>query len=223
MMQETESRRSGSRWVSLGDACRLMGVNETTLRNWADGGVVRAFRTPGGHRRFLREDLLAAMQRAAESPSGRVMPSQTITSVTTRRIRRLLHGDRVESFPWYEEMDEAAKGRMRLFGRRLLDVTESLMERKRPSPQALDEVRVIGEEYGEVLTQRGLSLRELMEAFVFFRTPLTESVRSMARRRASDADALAQAWHSVETVADVVMIAMVDAYERSRNGNKGSA
>ena len=62
-----------------------------------------------------------------------------------------------------------------------------------------------------------------MEAFVFFRTPLTESVRSMARRRASDADSLAQAWHHVETIADVIMIAMVDAYERSRDGNKGSA
>lgn len=222
-MQQAESRQSGSRWVSLGDACRLLGVNESTLRSWADGGVIRAFRTPGGHRRFLREDLLAAMQRAAESPSGRVMPSQTITSVTTRRIRRLIHGDRLVSFPWYEEMDEATRGRLRLFGRRLLDVTESLLERKRPSAQALDEVRVIGEEYGEALTQRGLSLRELMEAFVFFRTPLTESVRSMARRGSSDADALAQAWHQVETIADVIMIAMVDAYERNRNGNKAGA
>lgn len=201
----------------------MMGVNESTLRNWADVGVVRAFRTPGGHRRFLREDLLAAMQRAAESPSGRVMPSQTITTVTTRRIRRLLHGDRLVSFPWYEEMDENTRGRLRLFGRRLLDVTESLLERKRPSAQALDEVRVIGEEYGEALTQRGLSLRELMEAFVFFRTPLTESVRSMARRGTSDADTLAQAWQQVETIADVIMIAMVDAYERSRNGNKAGA
>lgn len=201
----------------------MLGVNESTLRSWADGGVVRAFRTPGGHRRFLREDLQAAMQRAAESPSGRVLPSQTIASVTTRRIRRLLHGDRAESFPWYENMDDATRGRLRLFGRRLLDVTESLLERKRPSAQALDEVRVIGEEYGEALTQRGLNLRELMEAFVFFRTPLTESVRSMARRRISDVDALAQAWHQVETIADVIMIAMVDAYERSRNGDKAGA
>ena len=54
-------------------------------------------------------------------------------------------------------MDEATRGRLRLFGRRLLDVTETLLERKRPSAQALDEVRVIGEEYGEALTQRGLT------------------------------------------------------------------
>ena len=145
--------------MSLGNACRMLGVNESTLRNWADSGVIRAFRTPGGHRRFLREDLLTAMQRAADSPTGRVMPSQTVTSVTTRRIRRLLQGDRTEIFPWYEAMDEATRGRLRLFGRRLLDVTETLLERKRPSAQALDEVRVIGEEYGDALTQRGLSLR----------------------------------------------------------------
>ena len=202
--------------MSLGGASRLLGVGEATLRHWADAGVVRAFRTPGGHRRFLREDLLAAMERANASPTGRVMPAQTIATVTTRRIRRRLHGDHAVAVSWYDAMDEATRGRLRLFGRRLLDVTEALLARKRPSPQALEEARVIGEEYGETLTQQGLGPREIMEAFVFFRTPLTESVRSMARRGASGPDALAQAWQQVETLADVVMIAMVDAYERSR-------
>ncbi|MDE2801655.1 MAG: helix-turn-helix domain-containing protein, partial [Chloroflexota bacterium] len=94
-MQQTERRQTSGRWVSLGGACRMLGVNESTLRNWADQGVIRAFRTPGGHRRFLREDLVAAMQGGGLAPWGRVMRSQTITTVTTRRIRRLIHGDRL--------------------------------------------------------------------------------------------------------------------------------
>ncbi|HSP55765.1 MAG TPA: MerR family DNA-binding transcriptional regulator, partial [Dehalococcoidia bacterium] len=38
-----------TRWITLGQACKLLGVNESTLRRWADAGNVRSFRTPGGH------------------------------------------------------------------------------------------------------------------------------------------------------------------------------
>ena len=31
-MQQTEGKQSGGRWVSLGAACRMLGVNESTLR-----------------------------------------------------------------------------------------------------------------------------------------------------------------------------------------------
>ena len=222
-MEVVEEQRQEGRWVSLGAACRLLGVNESTLRSWADGGVIRAFRTPGGHRRFLRDDLYAALQRTAESQPGHTLTAQALSEGATRRIRRLLHGEHAETFPWYEEMDEATRGRLRLFGRRLLDVTAGLLSKKRPSPQAMEEVRLIGEEYGEALAQRGLSLRELMEAFVFFRTPLTETVRAASRRSSSASEELAQAWQQVETVSDILMIAMTDAYERSRNGKAVSA
>ena len=47
-----------SRWLSLGQASRLLQVNEATLRQWADKGNVRVYRTPGGHRRFLHDDVL---------------------------------------------------------------------------------------------------------------------------------------------------------------------
>ena len=49
------------RWITLGQACKLLGVNESTLRRWADAGHVRSFRTPGGHRRFSEEDLRVLM------------------------------------------------------------------------------------------------------------------------------------------------------------------
>jgi hypothetical protein len=130
----------------------------------------------------------------------------------------MLHGNHADSFPWYDEMDDATRGRLRLFGRRLLDVTAGLLDKKRPSPQAMEEVRLIGEEYGDALAQRGLTIRELMEAFVFFRTPLTEAVRASSRKSSTESEELAHAWQQVEAVADMLMIAMAGAYERNRNG-----
>jgi excisionase family DNA binding protein len=44
-------------WLTVRDASRFLGVSEPTLRKWTDRGDVAAFRTPGGHRRYMLEAL----------------------------------------------------------------------------------------------------------------------------------------------------------------------
>ena len=62
---------STSGWVSLGRACKQLGVNESTLRRWADEGRIRSFRTPGGHRRYKRADLDAFLERSGPGKPAR--------------------------------------------------------------------------------------------------------------------------------------------------------
>ena len=50
-----------ARWMSLGAVSRMLGITGTTLRQWADQGRLPVHRTPGGHRRFMREDVEALM------------------------------------------------------------------------------------------------------------------------------------------------------------------
>ncbi|HDH50215.1 MAG TPA: helix-turn-helix domain-containing protein [Nitrospirae bacterium] len=45
------------RILSISKAARYLGVFPLTLRNWEKKGKIRAFRTPGGHRRFRKSDL----------------------------------------------------------------------------------------------------------------------------------------------------------------------
>src|SRR6187402_1317844 len=47
----------GSEWLTLGQAASYLGVAQSTVRKWSDGGRLSAFYTPGGHRRFRRVDL----------------------------------------------------------------------------------------------------------------------------------------------------------------------
>lgn len=44
-------------WLTLGQAAKYLGVAQSTIRKWSDGGRLTAFYTPGGHRRFRRSDL----------------------------------------------------------------------------------------------------------------------------------------------------------------------
>lgn len=57
-------------WLTLGEAARYLGVAQSTVRKWADMGRVETFKTPGGHRRFRRDDLDRFMQGA----SGEQLP-----------------------------------------------------------------------------------------------------------------------------------------------------
>ncbi len=45
------------RIFSISKAARYLDVFPLTLRNWEKKGKIRAFRTPGGHRRFRKSDL----------------------------------------------------------------------------------------------------------------------------------------------------------------------
>lgn len=41
-------------------AAELLRVTEATLRNYANTGLLTAYTTPGGHRRYSRREVLAA-------------------------------------------------------------------------------------------------------------------------------------------------------------------
>jgi excisionase family DNA binding protein len=41
---------------------QICGVNPTTVQNWVKGKKLRAFQTPGGHRRVSREDLISFLK-----------------------------------------------------------------------------------------------------------------------------------------------------------------
>jgi excisionase family DNA binding protein len=57
-------------------AARLCGVSHKSIERWIDAGFLRGFRTPGGHRRVHRADLLEFIQkrrttdRAADAPAA---------------------------------------------------------------------------------------------------------------------------------------------------------
>jgi excisionase family DNA binding protein len=58
-------------------AARYVGVSLATIRRWTDAGHISCYRTPGGQRRFSRDQLdefMTSMQR--EIPTVRPVPGR---------------------------------------------------------------------------------------------------------------------------------------------------
>jgi excisionase family DNA binding protein len=52
-------------------AARYLGVSLATIRRWTDAGYLAGYRTPGGQRRFSREQLdgfIESLQRTDQKP-----------------------------------------------------------------------------------------------------------------------------------------------------------
>lgn len=54
--------------LRISQVAEALGVNAATVREWADSGALRSFRTPGNQRRFWREDVEAFI--AGEEPAA---------------------------------------------------------------------------------------------------------------------------------------------------------
>ena len=52
--------------IATGEAAKLIGVSIDTLKRWEKAGRIKASRTPSGHRRFTRSDVLALLEEPEE-------------------------------------------------------------------------------------------------------------------------------------------------------------
>lgn len=56
--------------LNVGQAAEYVGVSAASLRKWSNDGLVSVYRTPGGQRRYSREDLDMFMGSMREASPG---------------------------------------------------------------------------------------------------------------------------------------------------------
>jgi excisionase family DNA binding protein len=201
-----------TRWITLGQACKLLGVNESTLRRWADAGHVRSFRTPGGHRRFSEDDLRVLM--AGQIPATRE-PYDSIGNMALTRIRRRLQRGRGAGPHWYSELDEEERENLRPLGRRLVTLVSEYLSGGANRPQLIEEARTIAHDYGRLLVHDGLSLRDAVEGFTFFRKTLDETAIEEAQKNELTSDKAIELWELLTNLGDQVLLSIAESYEEA--------
>jgi excisionase family DNA binding protein len=200
-------------WLSIDAACRFLGVDQSTLRRWSDSGRVPVFRTPGGHRRYRESDLRA------------VLHGTTPTRTTTRRSLTRMSISAYEpdylklarERSWYRAYSEDQLHELRILGRRLIDfAVRSISEPGSEDLAAIyEEGRRIGRRYGSISFDAGLSATDAVEAFLFFRYPVFQSVSQFVEEERMTASRAVGAFTGISRFMDEVLIATMSAHADS--------
>lgn len=158
------SKNDTSEWVSLRKAANILGVHPATVRNWADKGELPSRRTPGGHRRFNRDDLNRYSQSQGELQPVEV---QVIIQNALGSTRMQISEDNLEAVPWYSAMSATTRHAMRNEGRKVLESIRSYLGEGAPDEKLSDAIR-LGKDYAQTLNDDGLTLPQATRGFFYF-------------------------------------------------------
>lgn len=201
---------SSSEWVSLRKAAEILGVHPATVRNWADRGELPSRRTPGGHRRFNKDDL----QRYAQS-QGEWQPIevQVIIQNALGSTRMQVNEDKLDDSPWYTAMSDQTHSTMREEGRAVLEAIRRYLAEGAPDSHLAKAIDM-GQRYAKVLSNDGLTLPQATRGFFYFsdfvvNSILTWSELSQPRNSSEWATLLRQ----VNTFTHTMLLSIIEYYE----------
>lgn len=215
MARQVEPTGSPSDWLSLGPASRILGVDPDTLRRWADDGRIRAYATPGGHRRFSQIDL----ERISANRGVRRRPLSALGATSDRVTRAYVRSYRSEGAPApVAQLEADARTEFRTEGRRLVAVLLAYLDATRESDRDRWETEAIAITGGTArrLAEGGSSTADAVAAYVRARKPFLTEIASIGRRRALDGSQLAALFEAVIGLLDRLLLHLVAVHGHVR-------
>jgi excisionase family DNA binding protein len=158
-------------WLSLHEASHRLNVHPATLREWADKGRIRTFRTPGGHRRFSVEDVDGLAAEAAPELA-------LFMNALVGQARLATSAGRLATESWYSRFDDAAKARQRELGHDLMRLLVTYLSDT--EKDCRNDLHFLGESYARLAHDTGLSLGDAMRAFHLFEGLVHSSAKQLS-------------------------------------------
>jgi excisionase family DNA binding protein len=196
-------------WLSLGEAAESLGVHPSTVRSWADQGRLPTHRTPGGHRRFRKQDVELQLKKKQD---GDGLDASVVVQNILLTARLTIGEGTLEKEAWYQKLDNESRGQYRLSGRSLVQGLVSHLHGDGVDMEA--EARSLGYEYASRGRRCGLSSVEAAHAFQFFRTMVMDSVLDAYE---AAAPASPQVWtemvRKMNRFSDLIIITLLETYD----------
>jgi len=210
---------TGSPWLSLGQASRLLGITPATLRRWSDQGEVATFVTPGGHRRFPRivvESMVPHLRARRPSLAGMGASPERMA----KAYRRARPAERPGPAGWMAALSETDRVEFREKGRRLLAIVlEHLDAEDGPlAARKLEQAAAGAGDYGARAAALGAPLADTVELFLRFRSSFVGELAGVARRRHLDTREATALLVEAESAMDRLLVALMNGYEKHGAG-----
>jgi excisionase family DNA binding protein len=205
--------------MSLGPASRLLGIDPDTLRRWADEGRVRAWTTPGGHRRFDR-GVLERLATDRRRGVGRPLASMGASPERLNRVyRRHYAADAAARPPTMSPRDDLEREAYRQDGRRLITALIDFLDSDADDAAERDRLErgasaIVDDQAGR-LAAAGSSLTESVSRFVAARGPFLAELAGLGRSRSLDPTRLAALYGDASAVLDRLLLRFIATHQRS--------
>jgi len=210
--EHAEPRATTRRWLSIHEACALLGVDKSTLRRWSDAGKVPVFLTPGGHRRYTEEDLLA-FAKGTGRLQRRFTP-QALTQASLSQYQQDAYVTDVRQRPWYGDYDAESLAEHRKRGLAMVTLAVRYVSTRGDRAEVLAEACTIAAEYGRDSARHGLGIGSAVETYLSARTPIVQGVLQFLDAGALSTAKAGRIFADVMEFMDRSLAAMMRQYER---------
>jgi excisionase family DNA binding protein len=208
--------QDAARWLSLGPASRMLGVDPDTLRRWADEGRVEAYVTPGRHRRFDRRTI----ERLTSSRRAGARPLASLGAGPDRLTRAYRRSYATDAPAHRVRPDDTAELELyRRDGRRLVDALVAHLDAD-PSDDAARataeaQATAVVDDLARRLSGAGTNLTESVGLFVAARRPFLAELAGLGRRRALDAARLAGLYEDASGLLDRLLLRLIETHQEA--------
>ena len=209
--------------VSISEARQILGVSEAALRQWTDEGKIKAFITPGGHRRYAKADLKKFM---GSQPKMLGIKDLVVELEDTVQLHREIARKSLNSTPWHKLTEESQEHLAHL-GRRLLSLIIRYITEPSKREETLKLARDVDHGFGKTLAQIVFPLTDSVEAFILHRNPIMNAATHLMRKKEAFTGRVVEAIPLIAQVMDEALLSLVAAHQQSldtfQSGLKGGS
>ncbi len=200
--------------VSINEASRILGVSEAALRQWTDEGKIKAFVTPGGHRRYSKAELKKFMSSHQKTLG---IKDLVVELEDTVQLHREIARAHLNTNSWQNKLSQESQEYLADLGRRFLNLIIRYITEPSKREETFRLARDVGHSYGETLAKLGLPLTDSVEAFIRHRDPIMKATTHLMRKREAFTGRVVESIPLVAHVMDEALVSLVAAHQQYRN------
>ena len=151
---------------------------------------------------------LACVRKHSQSP---IRAALLLIQSVLGRVRFAFTDGTLNTFPWYQHFDVAARDSYRQLGRQLLDLL--LRSFSDVNKEALThEIVALGHAYGKITSQSHIPVADAVRAFLYFRTLVDKGILQLVEVRGTHGQNIpwAESLYQVQAITNELLPALIE-------------